>query len=159
MRHGIAGIHHITGISGPAQENVDFYAGVLGLRLVKRTVNFDDPGTYHLYYGDYEGRPGSIMTFFPWTNARRGRPGSGMVGLTSFSVPASSLDYWVDRLVNVSSAEPKRVSMFGQDAIEFSDPDGLRLALVGSDEAGEASGSKSGESGVSLRGFHGATLL
>lgn len=159
MKQGIAGIHHITGISGPAQENVDFYAGVLGLRLVKRTVNFDDPGTYHLYYGDYEGSPGSIMTFFPWANARRGRAGSGMVGLTSFSVSQKSLDYWVDRLTGSSPVEPTRAVIFGEEAIQFADPDGLQLALVGLKRADASSESEAGSLDFSIRGFHGATLL
>lgn len=159
MKQGIAGIHHITGISGPAQENVDFYAGTLGLRLVKRTVNFDDPGTYHLYYGDYEGRPGSIMTFFPWAHARRGRAGAGMVGGTSFSVPVGSLDYWGGRLTGASPVEPKRIAAFGEDVIEFADPDGLPLALVASNNGGVSSASETGDFDASIRGFHGATLL
>ncbi len=159
MKQGIAGIHHITGISGPAQENVDFYAGVIGLRLVKRTVNFDDPGTYHLYYGNYEGQPGSIMTFFPWANARRGRPGAGMVGMTSFSVPAQSLDYWFDRLETVSPVQPTRNAAFEKDSIEFADPDGLRLAVVGEDHTAAPPVPESGVQDVAIRGFHGATLL
>ncbi len=156
MKRSIAGIHHITGISGPAQQNADFYAGLLGLRLVKRTVNFDDPGTYHLYYGDYEGRPGSILTFFPWAQARPGRSGSGTVGLTSFSVPAGSLDFWLDRL---SSLDPARVTTFEDETIEFPDPDGLRLSLVANGEIGPQPAIEQTERTVSIQGFHGATLL
>src|SRR5918999_6221182 len=92
------GIHHVTAIAGVPQANVDFYVGMLGLRMVKKTVNFDDPGTYHLYYGDGEGTPGSIMTFFPWPGAPRGRIGAGQLTVTSFSVPAPSLGYWTERL-------------------------------------------------------------
>src|SRR5918998_1261668 len=93
------GIHHVTAISGEPQRNLDFYAGVLGLRLVKKTVNFDDPETYHLYYGDGGGHPGTIMTFFPWAHAPNGRIGAGQLVVTSFSVPISSLGYWTERLV------------------------------------------------------------
>src|SRR5574342_117002 len=94
-----AGIHHITAIVGNPQENVDFYAGVLGLRLVKKTVNFDDPGTYHLYFGNETGKPGTIMTFFPWPDAYRGRVGTGQVGTTSFAVPEGALPFWEERLL------------------------------------------------------------
>ena len=87
----VPGIHHVTAISGRAQRNVDFYAGLLGLRTVKQTVNFDDPGTHHLYYGDRVGTPGTAMTFFPWEDAARGGPGSGVTEATSFSVPPGSL--------------------------------------------------------------------
>src|SRR5258708_16644069 len=95
----VSGIHHVTAITGDAQRNVDFYVGVLGLRLVKKTVNFDDPGSYHLYYGDELGRPGSVMTFFVWPGAPRGRVGLGQVTATAFSVPAGSLGWWAERLV------------------------------------------------------------
>ncbi len=90
-----AGVHHITAIVGDPQENIDFYSGVLGLRLVKKTVNFDDPGTYHLYFGNETGRPGSIMTFFPWPGAYKGRIGTGQVGVTSFVVPENALSFWI----------------------------------------------------------------
>jgi len=126
----ITGIHHVTGISGPAQTNVDFYAGTLGLRLVKRTVNFDDPGTYHLYYGDEIGRPGTIMTFFPWALAVKGRSGKGMTTETAFSVPDGSLGFWRARLrdldVEIDSADER----YDAEVLRFRDPDGLPLALV-----------------------------
>src|SRR5579884_419791 len=93
-----AGIHHVTAIAGDPQTNIDFYAGLLGLRLVKLTVNFDDPGAYHLYYGDEVGHPGTIMTFFAWPRARRGRHGIGQVGVTSFGVPPDSIPFWEQRL-------------------------------------------------------------
>ena len=94
MSTDTSGVHHVTAIAGEPQRNVDFYVGVLGLRLVKKTVNFDDPGTYHLYYGDGAGSPGSIITFFPWAGAPRGRIGAGQLTVTSFSFPAASLGYW-----------------------------------------------------------------
>src|SRR4051812_23310351 len=94
----ISGLHHVTAITGDAQQNIDFYTGVLGLRLVKLTVNFDDPGSYHLYYGGELGRPGTIMTFFAWPGAFRGKVGPPQVTSTSFAVPGDSLDYWTTRL-------------------------------------------------------------
>jgi len=94
----ISGIHHVTAIAGDPQANIDFYAGILGLRMVKLTVNYDDPTTYHLYYGDEVGHPGTILTFFPWPNAPRGRLGTGQLTSTSFSIPEKSLPYWMSRL-------------------------------------------------------------
>src|SRR5947209_2404977 len=98
MNIKIPGIHHVTAIAGEPQKNVDFYAGVLGLRMVKVSVNFDDPGTYHLYYGDETGSPGTILTFFPWAGAMRGRRGTGQATAVAFSVPQGSLDFWMERL-------------------------------------------------------------
>jgi catechol 2,3-dioxygenase-like lactoylglutathione lyase family enzyme len=92
------GLHHLTAIASDPQRNLDFYAGTLGLRFVKQTVNFDDPGTYHLYYGDATGRPGSILTFFPWPGARRGRVGVGQVAETQLAIPTSALAFWIQRL-------------------------------------------------------------
>src|SRR5882672_2699646 len=105
MNPELHGLHHVTAIAGDPQRNLDFYAGVLGLRLVKRTVNFDDPGSYHLYYGDALGRPGTLITFFPWPGAPRGRRGVGQVGTIAFSVPANALGFWVDRL-RAAGVEP-----------------------------------------------------
>src|SRR5580692_9462652 len=98
MRREILGIHHITAIASDPQQNVDFYTRVLGLRLVKVTINYDDPGSYHFYYGDEAGRPGTILTFFAWKGGARGRRGTAQATVTSFSVPAGSLDYWQERL-------------------------------------------------------------
>ncbi len=125
-----AGAHHVTAIAGDPQENVDFYAGMLGLRLVKKTVNFDDPSTYHLYYGDANGNPGTIMTFFTWPGARRGRSGSGQIGATSFAVPEESLGYWTQRLVEhgVRFGSPAR--RFDETVLAFEDPDGLAIEIV-----------------------------
>src|SRR5437588_10037567 len=99
MSFRTAGIHHVTGIASDPQRNLDFYAGVLGLRLVKRTVNFDDPTTYHFYFGNETGSPGTILTFFPWPDARRGRQGGGQVAVTSFSILPSSVGFWIDWLI------------------------------------------------------------
>src|ERR671925_1186193 len=96
---GVLGIHHITAISRNPQRNIDFYSGVLGMRLVKLTVNFDDPTTYHLYYGDSLGHPGTILTFFPWSEAPKGRQGTGQVGTVSLAVPPASLGFWIERLL------------------------------------------------------------
>ena len=104
----IPGIHHVTAISGPAQANLDFYTGVLGLRMVKCTVNFDDPGTYHLYYGDQVGTPGTIMTFFPWERAEPGQRGSRFTDATSFAVPEKSGDFWADYLERTGVAGVER---------------------------------------------------
>jgi glyoxalase family protein len=136
----LAGIHHVTAIAGDPQANADFYTGVLGLRLVKKTVNYDDPGTYHLYYGDELGRPGTLLTFFPWPDARRGQVGAGQATVTSFSVPAGSLGYWSERLRRSGTAhdDPKRRSE-DEEYLRLLDPDGLELELVA--HAGPAAGS------------------
>src|SRR5580704_16663627 len=97
MANKITGIHHITAIAGNAKRNVDFYTGALGLRFVKKTVNFDDPGTYHFYYGNEQGAPGTILTFFPWEGVRKGQTGTGMATEIGYPVPPGSLDFWIDR--------------------------------------------------------------
>jgi glyoxalase family protein len=152
------GIHHVTAISGDPQRNVDFYAGVLGLRLVKKTVNFDDPETYHLYYGDGPGDPGTIMTFFPWAHAPGGRIGAGQLVVTSFSIPATSLGYWTERLVEHNVRFEKPRDRFGETVLTFEDPDRLRVELVASeDERPEwAGGTVPAEH--SVRGFHHVAL-
>ena len=126
----ILGIHHMTAISGPAQENFDFYAGVLGLRLVKLTVNFDDPTAYHLYYGDGAGSPGTILTFFPYPNGYPGRPGRGQATVTSLSIPRDAVQYWVDRFKQFEIEFDKPQSREGGQTIGFRAPDGLPLELV-----------------------------
>jgi glyoxalase family protein len=155
-----SGIHHVTAISGEPQRNVDFYVGLLGVRLVKRTVNFDDPGTYHLYYGDGAGSPGSIMTFFPWDGAPKGRIGAGQLTVTSFSFPASSLGYWTEHLVESGIRFEKPEDRFGETVLRFPDPDGLRLELVAASDdrrEGWSEGPLPPEHAV--RGFHHVTLL
>jgi glyoxalase family protein len=126
----ISGIHHITAVASAAAENLTFYQDVLGLRLVKRTVNFDDPTTYHLYYGDGAGTPGTIMTFFPWENLPAGRPGAGMIVATAFSIPRHAIDYWNDRLA-VQGIPAEGGRRFGEPLIQFKDPHGLPLELIG----------------------------
>ena len=162
----IQGIHHVTAIASDPQRNVDFYAGVLGLRLVKRTVNFDDPQTYHLYYGDETGTPGSIMTFFPWPGARRGRIGAGQVAVTSFSVLPGAIGFWIERLVRhgIKYQGPAKRGSGGADleqVISFADPDGLMLEIVGHPGA-EARPAWAGAAGIPLEqaihGFHAVTL-
>jgi glyoxalase family protein len=159
-RSGIAGLHHVTAIAGDPQANVDFYAGFLGLRLVKRTVNFDDPGTYHLYFGDRSGSPGSLLTFFPWPGAPRGRRGTSQVTAISLSIPRDALDDWVDRLASHAVDFEGPAERFGESVITFADPDGLQLELVAptSPDRREArdGGPVSAENGI--RGIHAVTL-
>lgn len=138
MSLAVSGLHHITAIATDPQRNLDFYAGTLGLRLVKRTVNFDDPGTYHLYYGDRIGRPGTLLTFFPWPGARPGRVGVGEAIVTAFRVPAGAIEFWEDRLGRAAVSGVARRERFGEISLRFSDPDGLGLELVASGPAGES---------------------
>ncbi|MFC2085759.1 ring-cleaving dioxygenase [Bacteroidota bacterium] len=156
----IAGIHHITGICGPAQENLDFYTRFLGLRLVKKTVNFDDPGTYHLYYGDGGGSPGTILTFFPWEHSPAGRAGVGMVTHTAFSIPPAAIDYWVGRFADQGYDFVSPLERLGQVVIGINAPDGLALELVGDPEVESLAGWADGptEPAHAIRAFHSATL-
>jgi len=158
MKKQTTGIHHITAIVGHPQENVDFYAGILGLRLVKKTINFDDPGTYHLYFGNEGGKPGSIITFFPWANAYQGRIGDGQVGVTTYVVPSGAMDFWKNRLskFNVEYIEVER---FGENYLQFDDPHGLHLEIVAREE-GELNSWTFGEVSkeVAIKGFGGAIL-
>jgi glyoxalase family protein len=126
----VNGLHHITAIAGPAQENLDFYSGVLGLRLVKKSVNQDDPGTYHLFYADAEGRPGTDLTFFPWAQMAPPRPGHGLAVEVGLEVPADSLSYWGSRLETYGARVEAAESRFGTRALPLVDPHGLRLTLV-----------------------------
>lgn len=153
------GIHHITAIVGNAQENADFYAGVLGLRLVKKTINFDDPGTYHLYFGDSKGKPGTIMTFFPWGNAYKGKVGDGQVGVTSYAVPVGTLEFWEKRLTKFGVAIEK-AERFGERYLTFDDPHGLHLELV-ERAIGELNDWQFGEvqPEMAIKGFAGAVLF
>lgn len=153
------GIHHITAIVGNAQENVDFYAGILGLRLIKKTVNFDDPGTYHLYFGDKSGKPGTVITFFPWSNARKGEIGGGQVGVTTYAVPTGALAFWENRLGKFNIPF-KKISRFGETYLQFSDCHGLILEIV-ERESGEQTEWSHGEvtPDVGIKGFGGAILF
>jgi glyoxalase family protein len=130
MNKQIPGIHHVTAIASDPQRNVDFYANTLGLRLVKLTVNFDDPTTYHLYFGDERGSPGTLLTFFPWSGAARGRRGTGQVAATTFAVPEGALDYWERRLQQRGAALLNRQRRFDEEVLAFLDPDWMQLELV-----------------------------
>jgi catechol 2,3-dioxygenase-like lactoylglutathione lyase family enzyme len=160
MNKSILGIHHITAICGDPQRNLDFYAGLLGLRLVKLTVNFDDPGTYHLYYGDGVGHPGTILTFFPWPLSPKGRPGISQVTQTSFAIPLSALDYWASRLIKAGVDVSGPITRFGEQVLSFRDPDGMGLELVATPTADEELTHRYGPvpSAHAIRGFHSATL-
>jgi len=155
----ISGIHHITAIASDPQRTLDFYTHVLGLRLVKLTVNFDDPGTYHFYFGDQIGSPGTILTFFPWPHVQRGRIGTAQVTAIAFDMPAGSLDFWLARLHDhaMHGAVEDR---FGDPVVRLEDPDGLPLELIGG--AGAANRPIAASHGIAaehaLRGFHSATL-
>lgn len=158
MKKQTTGIHHITAIVGHPQENIDFYAGVLGLRLVKQTVNFDDPGTYHLYFGNGGGEPGTIITFFPWADAYKGRIGDGQVGITSYAVPVGALAYWQKRLEKFGISYTEQVR-FGENYLQFDDPHGLHLELVERENGKENSWAFGDVTkDVAIKGFGGATL-
>jgi catechol 2,3-dioxygenase-like lactoylglutathione lyase family enzyme len=162
MSIAISGIHHVTAISGSPQGTVDFYAGVLGLRLVKRTVNFDDPGTYHLYFGDDTGKPGTLVTFFPWGEASRGRGGTGQVNVISLSIPQASLGWWLERLIARGVPHEGPVKRFGEQVITLRDQDGIALELVAHPRAGEREAWSYDGSTVpaehAIRGLHAITM-
>lgn len=159
MAKNSKGIHHITAIVGNPQENVDFYAGVLGLRLVKKTINFDDPGTYHLYFGNETGEPGTIITFFPWDQAYKGKIGDGQVGVTAYAVPTGAFGFWEQRLSKFGVPYEK-ITRFEEQYIAFDDPHGLHLELV-EREAGKPNTWHFGNIGpeAAIKGFAGATLF
>jgi len=146
------GIHHVTSVSGAAQGNVDFYTGGLGLRLVKRTVNFDDPGTWHLYYGDHSGSPGTLITFFPWQGIPVGRPGFGETAATAYAVPMQALESWADSL-GIGREPTER---FGDPILSLRDTDGSSIEIVGEDPSSGKDLSPDAEAGI--RGFHSVTL-
>lgn len=157
----MSGLHHVTAIAGDPARNVDFYTRVLGLRLVKKTVNYDDPGTYHLYFGDEAGSPGTILTFFPWGHVPQGRGGVGLTHETSYRVPEAAMGYWAHRFVELGVKHEVIAKRFGDSVLTFTDPDSLSLALVG--VAGAETEAPWAGSDVpvenAIRGFHGATLL
>jgi glyoxalase family protein len=144
----LTGLHHVTAIAGDPQRNLDFYAGVLGLRLVKRTVNFDDPGSYHFYFGDETGSPGTIVTFFPWPHARRGVRGTGEVEATAFAIPKNATGRWLERLKTHGVTPGAITSRFGEEVIRFADPDGMLIELIASETDGD---------GPAIGGFHSVT--
>jgi glyoxalase family protein len=153
------GIHHVTAITGALDRHLDFYTRVLGLRLVKRTVNFDDPGSYHLYYGDAAGSPGSILTFFVWPAGGAGRVGTGVTGAVALAVPPTSMGFWYERLLSHGIAAGPPARRFDEPVLELADPDGMRVELIGS----SATGAPAGWDGPipaehAIRGLHGVTI-
>ncbi|MFW6024296.1 MAG: VOC family protein, partial [Dichotomicrobium sp.] len=155
----MSGIHHVTAIAGKPNVNLRFYTRTLGLRFVKKTVNFDDPGTYHFYYGDEAGRPGTILTFFPWQHAGPGRGGVGLAQTTAFRVPAHSIGFWTHRLVEAGVEHETPAKRFGETVLDFRDPDGMRLSLVGVPDAEAEPAWLGGDIPAehAIRGFHGVT--
>lgn len=154
----IKGLHHITSLASSARENNAFFTNVLGLRRVKKTVNFDAPDVYHLYYGDEAGSPGAVMTYFPFPNAARGNRGVGEVGRTSFSIPSGASQAWLDRLATFETQNMSQDIRFGQHRVLFDGPDGDQFALVESDDDRAAwTGNGVGEA-MGIRGFHSADM-
>lgn len=159
MENRILGLHHITAIASNAKRNLDFYTKTLGLRLVKKTVNFDDPGTYHFYFGNEQGTPGTILTFFPWEGTAQGRPGRGMATHIGYAVPKGALEYWKNKLtdggIDVESGE-----IFGEPLISFKDPDGLQLQFIEPSSLDSRKGWTTDEvdPNFALQGFHNVTL-
>lgn len=159
MKNNILGLHHITAIANDAQQNLDFYTKVLGLRLVKKTVNFDDPGTYHFYFGNETGTPGTILTFFPWEGIRQGRNGTGMATHIGYALPHGALDFWKERLKKKNILY-EEYSVFGEKLISFRDPDGLQLQFIEghTSDNREAWTTEDINKDVGLKGFHNVTL-
>ncbi len=160
MKYGINGIHHITALASDPRANLDFYTGFLGLRLVKKTVNFDAPDVYHLYFGDETGRPGTLLTFFPFPGAPRGKRGTGEVTAVAFSIPTASLDFWMERLARQAIHFDGPARRFDEQVVSFEDPDGLLIELVTDPEAHAIPAWEGGstEPAHSPRRLHGATV-
>ncbi len=156
----ILGLHHITAIAGDAQRNYDFYTKTLGFRLVKKTVNFDDPQTYHFYFGDEVGSPGTILTFFPWANVRQGKNGVGMATEIGYSVRKGSLDFWKSRFEKLNIRHDIISERFGEKYLSFQDTDGLWLNLIDAKHKDERKGWETDEikAEVAIKGFHTVTL-
>ena len=157
----IAGLHHVTAIASDPQRNLDFYTEVLGLRFVKRTVNFDDPGTYHFYFGDDAGSPGTILTFFPWPHTGRGSVGAGEVTHTAFSVPLASMEYWEQRLTAMGVLFERSGRRFAEEVLTLPDPDGMKIEIVGHADAGVVKAPRFSDVPAehAIRGFFGVTML
>ena len=160
MENKILGLHHITAIAGDPQRNYDFYTGILGLRFIKKTVNFDDPQTYHFYFGDETGAPGTILTFFPWPRVKQGKNGAGMATEIGYSVPKGSLDFWKKRFEEENVRHDEINERFGEKFISFTDPDGLWLSLVEAKHEDSRKGWETADisSGMAIKGFHSVTL-
>ncbi|MFD0590409.1 ring-cleaving dioxygenase [Paenibacillus sp. GCM10027627] len=154
-----AGIHHVTAFVRDPQQTSDFYAGILGLRLVKKTINFDAPEVYHLYFGDQAGSPGTIITFFPWKDSRKGKIGGGQVGITTYVVPAGAYSFWQERLAKLG-VEVQETERFGEQYLQFADPDGLRAEIVAREEGPLSEWSFGGiPTDKAIKGFGGAVLF
>jgi glyoxalase family protein len=155
----ISGIHHITAIAGNPQKNLDFYTGILGLRLVKKTINFDAPDVYHFYFGDEWGAPGTVFTTFPFEGARKGTKGTGELTFTAFSIPVNALDFWMERLTKFNIPISTPLTRFGEKLIRFEDHDGMGIELIATDKDSRK-GWTYGQIPLefSIRGFYGATL-
>ena len=160
MENSILGLHHITAIAGEAQRNFDFYTQVLGVRLVKKTVNFDDPGTYHFYYGDEVGSPGSILTFFPWEGIQKGRVGTGMATEIGYAVPKDSLGFWKDRLEQHKVKHQPIGERFGEQYLQLEDRDGLLLNLIAASDKDNRKPWVTADvkENVATKGFHSIVL-
>jgi glyoxalase family protein len=160
MQNRVLGLHHITAIANNAKSNYDFYTRVLGLRLVKKTVNFDDPGTYHFYYGDEIGTPGTILTFFPWEGIGQGNNGSGMATNIGFSVPGGSFNFWIERFAQFNIPVVGEGERFGESFLAFRDPDGLNLQFINPANPDNREGWHTGEvdKNVAAKGFHSISL-
>ena len=160
MENKVLGLHHITAIAGNAKQNLDFYTKVLGQRFVKKTVNFDDPGTYHFYFGDEKGTPGTILTFFPWAGVRRGQNGAGMATEIGYSVPAESLDFWKDRFTRFNVKHGEIEERFGEKFLHFQDPDGLQINFIapGKEDKRKPWETDEIKTENATRGFHNVTL-
>lgn len=160
MENNILGLHHITAIAGDAQRNHDFYTKTLGLRLVKKTVNFDDPQTYHFYFGDQVGTPGTILTFFPWPRVRQGKNGAGMATGIGYAVPEGSLEFWKKRFEKLNVRHDNISEKFGEKYLAFQDPDGLNISLIEPKHHDTRKGWETPETTaeVAIKGFHTVTL-
>ena len=160
MKSTVSGLHHITAVSGPPQKNYDFYSKQLGLRFIKKTINFDDPFTYHLYYGNYNATPGSSITFFPWSNVVDGAPGTGEATVLDYAIPDGSIVYWKNRFdeLKISYSEP--ITLFGHNMLTLQDNDGMMIRLVEDTRVNslETRGSGGVDDGHAVRGFFGTTL-
>lgn len=160
LKERISGLHHITAIAGNAKRNYEFYTKILGLRMVKKTVNFDDPGTYHFYFGNETGAPGSILTFFPWEGIGQGRNGTGMATNIGYSVPKGSLEFWADRFKQFHIKQEDIAERFGETYLSFQDPDGLSIDLIVPEKEDNRKPWETNEvkADVATKGFHNVTL-
>jgi len=160
MTPKIEGLHHITAVSGPPKENYNFYHKILGLRFTKKTVNFDDPSTYHLYYGNYDATPGSSITFFPWQHVVKGSPSTGEATEVQYAIPPGSTHFWAERFSQLQNKPTEKTGQFGEKMLSFADNDGMAISLI--EDTSAAKNETKGYGGVpdeyAIRGFYGTTL-